>query len=209
MIIKKIVVSAFQENCFIIASENTKNGFLIDPGDEADKILKVISDNGITIKKIINTHAHLDHVGAVKEIKEKLDVPFYLHKEDEELLNALPQQAALFGLNTQGVPSIDGFLNEGDIIELDDISFEVLYTPGHTQGGVSFLEKDFVIAGDTLFAGSIGRTDLPGGSYPQLIESINNKLMHLDDNIVVYSGHGHETTIGFERQNNPFLNNLE
>ena len=207
MIIKTITVSPFAENCYIVASEKTRRGVVIDPGDEIDRIIAEIEDAGVTVSKIINTHGHIDHTAGVKEMQEKLGIPFFIHEEDMDFLKIIEEQAQMFGMETRGVPEVEGFLNEGDTIEFDDIILSVLHTPGHSPGGICFLGEKDILVGDTLFAGSIGRTDLPGGNYDQLIDSVDTKLMPLDEKMNVFSGHGPPTTIGVEKRTNPFLVN--
>ena len=207
MIIKTITVSPFAANCYIVASEKTRRGVVIDPGDEIDRIIAEIEDAGVTVSKIINTHGHIDHTAGVKEMQEKLGIPFFIHEEDMDFLKIIEEQAQMFGMETLGVPEVEGFLNEGDTIEFDDIKLSVLHTPGHSPGGICFLGEKDILVGDTLFEGSIGRTDLPGGDYEQLIEAIDKKLMPLDEKMNVFSGHGPPTTIGVEKSTNPFLVN--
>jgi len=205
LILRTITVGPFAMNCYVVGSEKTKRGVVIDPGDEGEKILRVLRETGLTIEYILNTHAHLDHVLAVQAVKDGTGAAFCLHEADLPLLNMLPMQAAMFGLSVKGVPKVDRFLKHGDTLTLDDLSFRVLHTPGHTPGGVSFFTGKAVFVGDALFAGSIGRTDLWGGSYETLLESIRSKLFTLPDDVVVYPGHGPETTIGCQRRSNPFL----
>ncbi|MFC1564770.1 MBL fold metallo-hydrolase [candidate division KSB1 bacterium] len=205
MIIKTIVVSPFATNCHIAASESTKSGIVIDPGDDAGYILRTIEESGLSIKKIINTHAHVDHLCGAKELKDSLKAEFMIHKGDIELLKMLPMQVQLYGMKSEGVPEVEKFLEDGDIIEVDDISFKVIHTPGHSPGGICLSCEGVVFTGDTLFADSIGRTDLPGGSYQQLIGSIKERLLPLEENTVVYPGHGPTTTIGHEKRFNMFL----
>jgi glyoxylase-like metal-dependent hydrolase (beta-lactamase superfamily II) len=205
MIIKTFEVSPFMTNCYLVGSDKTREAVVIDPGDSIDWIIESAEKDNLKITKILNTHAHIDHVAGVKEMKEMLKIPFYLHKEDEHFLPNLPQHGIMFGWHVEGYPEVDEYLNDGDIIECGDISISVLHTPGHSPGGVCFVAGKNVFAGDTLFAGSIGRTDLPGGSYHILINSIHQKLMTLDEDFAVYSGHGPSTTIGTEKKSNPFL----
>ena len=207
MFIKSITVSPFASNCYIVASEKTHNGVIIDPGDEVDRIIGEIEDAGVTVSKIINTHGHIDHTAGAKEMQDKLGIPFFIHEGDMDLLKLINEQAQMYGMETRGVPEVEEYLNEGDIIEFDDIKLSVLHTPGHSPGGICFLGEKDILVGDTLFEGSIGRTDLPGGDYEQLIEAIDKKLMTLDEKINVFSGHGSPTTIGVEKRTNPFLVN--
>jgi glyoxylase-like metal-dependent hydrolase (beta-lactamase superfamily II) len=201
-----IMNGPFQENCFLVWNEDVKKGIFIDPGDEPEKLMRSASFLNIEIEGIYNTHAHIDHAGAVATIKKKLGVPFALHPEDRPLLDRMPQQAQMFGLPPMEVPTVDKELGHGDKLAILDTEVTVLHTPGHSPGGVCFLFDDFICVGDTLFSGSIGRTDLPGGSYEQILDSIRTHLLVLDDNLKVLTGHGPATTIAMERKFNPFLN---
>jgi glyoxylase-like metal-dependent hydrolase (beta-lactamase superfamily II) len=200
-----IVNGPFQENCFLVWDDDDKKGILIDPGDEADRIVRTAQVLGVEILGIYNTHGHIDHAGAVAAIKEKLEIPFAMHPADQFLLELLPDQARMFGVPTRTVPKVDRPLAHDDTFAVGAHEAKVLHTPGHTPGGVCFAFDDAVFVGDTLFAGSIGRTDLPGGSLDEIITSIETRLMPLDDRVQVLSGHGPATTIGMERKHNPFL----
>ena len=192
-------------NCFILGCEATRQAVVIDPGDDADQILTVLSKYGLTVKYLINTHGHFDHVGANKRMKEVTGAQIAIHPEDEPMLSELSRSASMFGLSAENSPPADILLNDGDTLTFGDITLKVIHTPGHSKGGVSLYTKGSLFAGDTLFAGSIGRTDLPGGDYDTLIASIQKKLLVLDDDTRVYTGHGPETTIGNEKRMNPFL----
>jgi len=206
VIIKRLEVGPFVSNCYIVGSGSTKEGLIIDPGDEAEEILKSVDDLGLDIKCIVLTHGHIDHIGALKEVKEAIGAEVAIHTDDAQSLHGEGRSlGALFGLSYQAPPSPDRFLKGGDSIDVGDLHFSVLHTPGHTPGGICLLGHDVVFTGDTLFNYGIGRTDLPRGSYSQLMDSIHNQLMMLPDNIAVYPGHGPETTIGAERRGNPFL----
>jgi glyoxylase-like metal-dependent hydrolase (beta-lactamase superfamily II) len=201
-----IVNGPFQENCFLVWNDDTKKGIFIDPGDEPEKLMRSASFLNIEIEGIYNTHAHIDHAGAVATIKTKLGVPFALHPEDKPLLERMPQQAQMFGLPPMEVPAVDHELHHGEKLAILGTEVTVLHTPGHSPGGVCFQFDDFVFVGDTLFSGSIGRTDLPGGSYEQILDSIRTHLFVLDENLKVLTGHGPATTIAMEQKFNPFLN---
>ncbi len=207
MIIEKLTVGPFQENCYIVGDEKTNAGAIIDPGDEADRIIKAAKKTGLRFQFILNTHAHIDHVCAVQGVKDAFKIPFYLHKDDLILLQHLPDQAAMFGVKVDQVPQVDFFFNAGSSIMIGDLSAAIFHTPGHSPGSVSFYFSgdNVVFGGDVLFNGSIGRTDLFGGDFDTLIHSIREKLFTLRDDVTVYSGHGPETTIGFEKQHNPFF----
>ncbi len=204
MIVKTVVVGLFASNCYIVGSESNKEGVIIDPGDDAKEILKNVKDLGLDIKLIILTHGHIDHTGAVKEVKEATGAEVAIHTDDAK---SLQEQllGRLFGLSYPPPPPPDWLLKDGDSIDVGDLHFLVVHTPGHSPGGICLLEEGVVFSGDTLFNYGIGRTDLPGGNGSQLMNSIHTKLMILPDNTIVYPGHGPETTIGTERQSNPFL----
>ncbi len=207
MIIKCIPGGIFLTNCYILGDEETNEGILIDPGEQMDEILSEVRNSGLKITKIVNTHTHIDHVAGVQQAKEELGVPFYLPPEDEPVLQALPEAAARFPqFGNVRVPKIDVYIEEGDEIEIGNLKAKVLHTPGHSWGSVCFVIDDHVFSGDTLFAGSVGRVDLTGGtSMRELVGSIKSKLMPLPDSYNVYPGHGPFTTIGIERRSNPFI----
>ncbi|MCH7818071.1 MAG: MBL fold metallo-hydrolase [Candidatus Marinimicrobia bacterium] len=206
MKIRKFVLGVYQENAYLISDESTKESIVIDPGENPVQILEVIKSEKLVVKYILNTHAHIDHVLGVNAVKEATNAPFYLNENDIPLLNALPEQAEMLGLNGKyEVPEVDGNIAEGDQFSLGSSKIEVLFTPGHSPGSVTFSMDDMIFSGDVLFAGSVGRVDLPGGSWEILRTSINDKLFPLDRDTVVYSGHGAETTIGKEIDTNPFL----
>ncbi|MBF0398207.1 MAG: MBL fold metallo-hydrolase [Desulfobacterales bacterium] len=193
-------------NCFILGCEKTKEGVVIDPGDEVDKILLYLANLKITVKYIINTHGHFDHVGGNKRLKTVTNASLVIHQLDAPMLSIISYSAASFGLSGENSPPPDMTVVDGDIINFGNASLKVIHTPGHTKGGISLYSEGNVFVGDTLFAGSIGRTDFPGGDYQTLIDSIKEKLLPLGDHVKVYTGHGPQTTIGQERRYNPFLN---
>lgn len=201
------MVSVFMENAYLVADKSTGEGYFIDPGDNAAELIALAEENKIKPIAVLNTHAHIDHIAAVAEIKKHFGIKFYLHKEDEIWLDNLARQSRLFGVADVERPSIDEYLKEGDTLPLGRFSLKVIHTPGHSAGGVCFyIEKAGVlISGDTLFEGSIGRTDFPGGNYDLLISKIKKKLFLLPDETKVYSGHGNPTTVGKEKKSNPFL----
>lgn len=204
MILKKLVVGPLASNCYIVGSESTKEGMIIDPADEAEEILQSIKELGLKISLIVLTHGHPDHVGALKEIKEATGAEVVIHVDDAEFLQ---QQSLgfLFGLSYPAPPPPDRLLKDEDSIDIGDLHFGVLHTPGHTPGGICLLGHGVLFSGDTLFNYGIGRYDLPGGDYNQLMDSLQTKLMGLPDDTTVYPGHGPDTTIGAERRGNPFL----
>jgi glyoxylase-like metal-dependent hydrolase (beta-lactamase superfamily II) len=192
-------------NCIIVGCTETKNAVVIDPGDDVDRILVSLSEEQLSVTKILNTHGHFDHVGGNQRLKEVTGAPICIHDEDAPMLAHVSSSAAAFGMRVNNSPEADETLQDGDIIKFGNLELKVIHTPGHSPGGVSFYRPDVVFVGDTLFAGSIGRTDFPGGSYDQLIASVKNKLFTLDDKTIVYTGHGPETTIGDEKRTNPFF----
>jgi len=203
-----IPVTPFQQNCTLLWCEATKCAVVIDPGGDVPDIERAIAKAGVTVEKIWLTHGHLDHVGGAADLKARLNVPIEgPHRADQFLLEHVVASARQFGLSGLKNASPDRWLSEGDTVEIGELSFAVLHCPGHSPGSIVFIAKDqhLAIVGDVLFAGSIGRTDLPGGDHAQLIKSITDKLMPLDDDFVVLSGHGPVTTIGRERESNPFL----
>ncbi|MGO9146189.1 MAG: MBL fold metallo-hydrolase [Desulfomonilia bacterium] len=208
MLLNTVVVTEFMTNCFILGDEQTHQAIVIDPGGEADKILRQIDSMGLTVMAIVNTHAHVDHIGAIRQIKDVTGAQIMMHEAELPLLQAASRMGRLFGIRIEQPPDPDRFLSEGEVISLGDgISLSVLDTPGHSPGGISLVtsDKKLCFAGDTLFAGSIGRTDLPGGDYHTLIASIKTKLLPLGDDMKVLPGHGPATTLGAERRYNPFL----
>jgi hydroxyacylglutathione hydrolase len=207
VILEMLTVGPFQENCYVIGDEETGEGALIDPGDEATRIALAVEQSGLDIGQIIITHAHIDHVGAVAALVDEYACPVLMHAEAEPMLGQLPTQAMMMGLRFGKVPAVDRHIDDQELLEVGGLGLRSLYTPGHAPGHLAFyLESEgLVFAGDALFAGSVGRTDLFGGDMGLLMRSINERLMTLPDETRVLPGHGPETTIGDERANNPFL----
>lgn len=207
MIVQTVVVTEFMTNCFIIGDEQSREGLVIDPGGESKKILDVVAELQLNVVGIVNTHGHVDHVGADNAVKQATGAPVMLHQADEPVFNAAAQMGRMFGVQVQQPDGPDRWLSEGDEVFFGSRSLKVMETPGHSPGGISLVldEGGVCFAGDTLFAGSIGRTDLPGGDYETLIRSIKQRLLPLGDDCRVLPGHGPATTIGQERQFNPFL----
>lgn len=208
MIIEQLEVGFFAENCYVVGCDETHEGVVIDPGDEIPRVLSTIRQHQLEIKYILLTHGHLDHVKELNSLNKELQVPVLMHQDDQFLLDNLPAQAAAFGLSVSGVPKVDTYIKEGDRVEFGRIRFEILHTPGHSPGSVTFFTDEVAFVGDVLFRGSIGRTDLPGGDYDILMNSIRTKLFPLGDKAQVFPGHGPPTTIDSEKQTNPFLINL-
>jgi len=208
--IKSFTFNPFSENTYVLHDESGE-AVIIDPGcydkEEFQELYNYIENNGLKPVKIINTHAHIDHVLGVAGLKRKYNIPFSLHKTDEPLLKAVKTYSSNYGFSQFDEPEIDSYLVEGDIVTFGNSSLKVIFVPGHAPGHVAFVndEQHFVIAGDVLFRQSIGRTDLPGGDMKTLLNSIRTQLFTLADDYVVYAGHMQPTTIGFEKKNNPFL----
>lgn len=205
MFIDTIVVGPLQENSYVVACEETKEAVIIDPGAEADRIYRVITFHAFTLRYVLATHGHADHVGGVADILGQTGVPFFMHDADAYLLEGFEHDPIRAYLDAEAPPSPDRFLMDGETLSVGKIDINVLHTPGHTPGSVCFLTGNTLISGDTLFANSVGRTDLPGGNHNQLLISIREKLLALDDNVRIYTGHGRNTTIGSERRFNPFF----
>lgn len=200
------VVGPFQENSYVLGCSQTQQAWVIDPG-EAGPVLALLESKGLTATAIVNTHGHLDHITGVAELQEALELPFYLHPDDRELVETSPQHAALFGLPAPRLPRIDHDLADNQRMRCGELEVEIRHCPGHSPGHVvlRLVDHPIVINGDCLFQGSIGRTDLPGGSYPTLMNSIKTRILDLPDETVVYTGHGPPTTVGAERATNPFV----
>ncbi|MBK8481974.1 MAG: MBL fold metallo-hydrolase [Proteobacteria bacterium] len=197
----------FVENCYLVACAATRTALIIDPGDEPERIAERVRALGFQVQRIVATHAHIDHVGAVAALKRALGVPFTIHAAERTWLDQLALQATVFRLPAPEIPLVDEELVPGAALTFGEQQVQVLATPGHTPGGCSLhlASAGVVFVGDTLFAGSIGRTDLPGGDLPTLMRSLRQALLTLDDETVVFSGHGPTTTIGAERLHNPFI----
>jgi glyoxylase-like metal-dependent hydrolase (beta-lactamase superfamily II) len=206
MQLSRLVVGPLQVNCYIVHDEKTKEAIVIDPGDDGREILDLIREKGLKVRYIVNTHAHFDHVGANKLLKDATGAELLIHEADSGLLSTTANHARMFGMTAPSSPKADRYVKHGDVLTVGALTLTVLHTPGHSAGGISLAGDGMVFTGDALFAGSIGRTDLPGGDLMTLITSIKTYLMSLPDDTVVLSGHGPQSTIGDERRENPFLN---
>jgi hydroxyacylglutathione hydrolase len=207
MIIKKLVVGPLEENSYIVADEVSKEAVVIDPGDEPDRIMELIDSNGFNVLAVICTHGHFDHVGAIGDIKKATGARVVMHKDDSETYGMANDQAAFWGYSVDDLPEPDGFLNDGDEIKAGGMVFRVMHSPGHSPGGICLYGEGVLFSGDTMFQGSVGRTDFPGGSIEKLKESFK-RLIELPDDTRVFSGHGPETTIGREKRENFFMSEL-
>ncbi len=210
MIHEILPVGKLQCNCSIFGDESTREAIVIDPGDDLDQIEAIIARHELTVTGIVITHAHIDHIGGAAKLRSKTGAPVYMNENDIALRDMLDTQASWLGAPTPEKTEVDVAVKDGDTIKLAESEFQVLHTPGHTRGSISLLvaSENKLIAGDTLFMGSIGRTDLPGGNTRQIFASIKDKLLPLDDSVEVTCGHGPGTTIGRERDQNPFLREL-
>lgn len=208
MILESIAVGPLQCNCYILGCVKTREALVIDPGDDVHLILPLLQKHGLNVKYILSTHAHIDHVGDLEKLKVETGAQTLLHERDLPLYQNLPAQASWLGVETPEMTQIDNLIQEGDKIAFGEHSGEILFTPGHTPGSLCLHlpgQMNLLFAGDTLFHRSIGRTDLWGGSYEHIIQSIRRKLLVLDERTIVYPGHGPATTIEEEKRLNPFL----
>ncbi len=205
MLLRKVMTGSMLANCYIIADETTKEAAIIDPSTEGEEILKVIKENNLKVKYIINTHGHMDHIGANAKIKEATGAKILIHEDDRNLLISPTENLAIFWGKMTKSPPADRLLKDGEIISLGNLKIKVIHTPGHTRGSICLLVENRLFSGDTLLRDTIGRTDLPEASDRMLIQSIKERILPLGDEVQIYPGHEEETTIGQERRNNPFL----
>jgi hydroxyacylglutathione hydrolase len=204
-VIRSFTGGAFAQNGLVVHCARSGEGILVDPGAAVDEMLRHAESSSIRIRSIVLTHAHLDHVEGLARAKEATGAPIFLHPEDEPLYRAAPTQAQWFGLAMESLPSTDGSLEGGGTVDFGECSLAVRHAPGHAPGHVILVGDGFALVGDVVFAGSIGRTDLPGGDFQTLMRSIREEVLTLPDETVLYTGHGPETTVGHERVSNPFL----
>lgn len=208
MILETRAVPPFMKNGYVLGCDATRQGVVIDPGDDVDLLLAAVAEHRLTPAAILLTHAHLDHITGVARARAALDVPVWLHEADNPLYENVVQQGAMFGFRVDPQPAVDHFYRDGQVIEVGRLSLTVRHTPGHCPGGVCLAlagAPQVLFVGDTLFAGSIGRTDLPGGDTATLVSSIREVLYAYPDDTIVLSGHGEPTTIGREKRTNPFV----
>jgi hydroxyacylglutathione hydrolase len=203
MIIQEFIVGPLENNCYIISDEKNKETFVVDPGDEPDRIIDFIREKGLKLKYIVCSHAHYDHVGAVPELKQETGAQIVIHQNELDLYTHIEKQGMMWGGELDPLPAPDIIVEEGSILAIGNLKFEVLHTPGHTPGGICLYGEGMIITGDTLFAGSVGRTDLHGGDLRQLKNSFK-RIMLLPETVRVLPGHGPESTIGREKHENFF-----
>jgi len=210
MIHEIVPVGPLQCNCSIIGDEQTREGIVVDPGDDIERVLEIVARHGLKLKAIVVTHAHIDHIGGAEKLKRATGAPVYMNPKDSELQKSLDLQALWIGMQPPEPVAIDAAAKEGDSMAVGAIKLQVIETPGHTQGSISLWmpSEKTLLAGDTLFCGGIGRTDLPGGDGRQILRSIRDKLLTLPEETIVIPGHGETTTIGREKQFNYFLQGL-
>ncbi|MBC8359256.1 MAG: MBL fold metallo-hydrolase [Candidatus Aminicenantes bacterium] len=200
-----LIVGALETNCYLVYCTETLECAVVDPGAEAERIFKVIAEKNLKPSLLLNTHGHVDHIGANKDIKERFGVPLYIHSADSPMLEVVHQTEMAAFLGAKDSPPADYFFKDGDKLKIGKSFLQVIHTPGHSPGSVSFLGNGFLLSGDTLFYGGVGRTDLPGGSWQELESSIKNRILTMPDEMLVLTGHGPSTTVGQEKRSNPFI----
>ncbi len=204
MELRSIAVGPLEVNCYIVVDPKSRSAIVIDPGDEPDRIEETVKAMGATVVGLVCTHTHFDHVGAIPELREHTKAQVLIHEKEKEIYDAAKDMAAFWGFELAPLPEPDGYLVEDDTVAVGDLAFKVIHTPGHSPGGICLAGHGVVFTGDTLFTGSIGRTDFPGGDYQTLIDSLG-KLAGLPESTVVYPGHGPQSTIGEEKRENPYM----
>jgi glyoxylase-like metal-dependent hydrolase (beta-lactamase superfamily II) len=205
MKVETVVVGALETNCYLVYCEKSLECAVVDPGAEPGRIVRAISEKGLKPVVLVNTHGHVDHVGANKDIKDRYQVPLLIHEEDGAMLQNVLLSEIAFLLGAQASPDPDSFLDEGDEVKFGTSCLRILHTPGHSRGSVCLLGEGVLLSGDTLFCGGVGRTDLPGGSWDELVRSIQDRIFTLDGRIRVYPGHGPTTTVAQEKDANPYV----
>jgi len=209
MKLQRLTVGLLQVNCYVVWDEQTRDALVIDPGGNAEEILRLLNLHNLRLQRIVNTHSHFDHVGGVRMLQEETKAPFYIHPLGSEILALAQERSAQFlGIQVGPPPTPDDFVEDGQQFSIGEIPFTVRHTPGHSPGGICLLAPGSVFTGDTLFAGSIGRYDIPGSSFEDLMNSIRTVLLPLPDDTAVYPGHGPATSMASERAHNPFLRML-
>jgi hydroxyacylglutathione hydrolase len=200
-----LMVGPLQANCYILGCERTRQAAVIDPGGDSNRILMALSKDELRLVYIINTHGHFDHTSDNKRLKEVTGAQLIIHRADASMIVNQSRQGEMWGMELENSPAPDRYVDENDVITFGDLSLKVLHTPGHSSGGICLVTDKMVFVGDTLFAGSIGRTDFPGGDYEGLIRNVRQKIFTLGDDVVIYPGHGPRTTVGQEKRTNPFF----
>lgn len=205
MILHQLSVGPLQVNCFLVGCPETRDAMVVDPGEEGARILHLARRENLNIRAVVNTHGHFDHIGANGQLVEETGAELMIHADDVPLLRNASSHAGAYGLSVNSSPEPDRLLKHGDQFKVGNLAFEVFHVPGHSPGGIALLCKGHLFVGDVLFAGSIGRTDLPGGDFDQLVEGVRERLFSLPDETIAHPGHGPDTTIGRERRMNPFV----
>jgi len=200
-----IIVGSLETNCYLVYCPETLECAVVDPGAEASNITRQIAEKELKPRLILNTHGHVDHIGANRDIKDKYDIPLFIHSADSPMLESVLQSEMGIFLGAKDSPPADHFLDDGEEIKIGKSHLKVIHTPGHSPGSVSFLGDGFLLSGDTLFFGGVGRTDLPGGSWQEMVNSIRNKILTMPEEMIVLPGHGPHTTVGQEKRSNPFI----